>query len=336
MDDSDGSALRQPKKRKTPAATFGQRLEYGLVRGVGFILARVPVGVASAMIGGLLWLVMPLTSRHKRALENLAFALPDMSVRERKAIARGMWMHLGRVAGEAFQIETLTKDPSRLELPADFDRFTALSANGVIGATPHLGNWEIAAVLSRAGGLKLAGVYQALHNPLVEEHLRAMRLPAYPGGLFSKGPELGHTLLSLARNGYGIGIVADFREMRGVGVMFFGHPAFATPLPAMLARASGRPLIAGAVVRTGGTRFRALMEEITVPHTSSREDDIAVAIQSLHTVFERWIRQYPEQWMWTHRKWARSRRRELTVRDVSFPAALPAETPGSNGTVKRP
>ncbi|XWN29087.1 MAG: lauroyl acyltransferase [Devosia sp.] len=334
MDQGNGSA-QGLAKRKAPAATFGQRLEYGLVRGLGFVLARVPVGVASATIGGLLWVVMPLTSRHKRALEHLAFAMPDTSVRERKSIARRMWMHLGRVAGEAFQIETLANDPSRLELPPHFDHFTALSADGVIGATPHLGNWEIAAVLSRAAGLKMAGVYQALHNPLVEEHLRAMRLPAYPGGLYSKGPELGHTLLSLARKGYGIGIVADFREMRGVGVMFFGHPAFATPLPAMLARASGRPLIAGAVVRVRGSRFRALMEEITVPHTSSREDDIAVAVQSLHTVFEGWIRQYPEQWMWTHRKWARSSRRALTVREVSFPAALPTDTPSANETVKR-
>jgi len=322
-------AKRRARGRKTDAP-LAHAVQYGLVRAFGFVLRRLPPEWASAAMGGILRAVMPLTSRHKRALDNLALAFPDKTCGERERIARAMWMHLGRVTGEAFQIDRLMADDSLVELPADFERFRDLGRYGAISAALHLGNWEIAGVLPRRAGLPLAGVYQALHNPLVERYLKEMRAPAYPAGLYPKGPDLGRTVIKLARGGAGVGIVSDLREMRGVGVMFFGQPAFATPLPAMLARASGRPIIAGAVIRTQGVRFRAVLEHVPVQRTQDRQRDIEEATQALHSVFERWIRQAPEQWMWTHRKWARSNARTLTVREAFFPEPLEdAATPES-------
>lgn len=319
-----GSAARATRARKRArgrrdGVTVSAALTYAFVRIFGFLLRRVPPEWASAAMGGILRTVMPLTSRHRRALDNLALAFPEKTDAEREAIARAMWMHLGRVTGEAFQIDRLMADDSRVELPQDFDRFRELGKEGAISAALHLGNWEIAGVLPRRAGLPLAGVYQPLHNPLVERYLKRMRAPAYPAGLYPKGPDLGRTVIRLARGGAGVGIVSDLREMRGVGVVFFGRPAFATPLPAMLARASGRPIIAGAVLRTKGVRFRAVLEHVEVRRTDDRQRDIEEATQALHTVFERWIRQAPEQWMWTHRKWARSNFRPLTVRELLSP-----------------
>lgn len=270
---------------------------------LGAVLSRAPIGVSSALMGAVFGALMPLTGRHRRVLRHLAFALPDRTAHEHRAIARAMWHNLGRVAAEAFQIERLIADPSRVTLPEDFDRYVSLAAEGCIAATAHYGNWEVAGVLPRLVGLPFAGVYQRLHNPFVEKYLKARRAPAYPAGLFAKGPQLGHTLVTLARGGAGVGLVSDLRERRGVTVQFFGKPAFATPLPAMLARVSGRPLIAGVLLRTGGVSFRVLMQEIEIPRTNDRAADIQTATQRLHDAFEGWIRAHPEQWMWTHRKW---------------------------------
>lgn len=306
----------RPGRRGRAGTSSGQHVaEYAAIRALGFVLRRLPIAAASGLTGAVMGVAMPWTRRHGRALEHLAIALPDLSPEDRERIARKMWRHLGRVFGEAFLIDRLIADDRRVELPADFERFVTLGRDGAISAALHLGNWEIAGVLPRRAGLELAGVYQALHNPLVERYLKSMREASFPAGLFSKGPELGHTLIGLARAGAGVGIVADFREKRGIGVTFFNEPAFATPLPAMLARLSGRPIIAGAVVRTSGARFRALLEHVPVASTADRERDIAEATQALHDVFERWIRAHPEQWMWTHRKWARSKSRPLVVRD---------------------
>lgn len=316
---ADGSAARTdaapsatvlPARRRRKATWrthAAHRAEYIGARSLEAALRAVSPDRASDIMGAVMGRVMVRTSRHLRAMEHIGFAMPEIDAEAREQIARQMWRNLGRVAGEAFHIRKILAEEDRITFPAEFADMKHMCRDGVIGATPHLGNWEVAGLISRAGGLSMAGVYQAMHNPLMERHLRAVRLPIYPAGLYAKGPKLGATLLALARQGAAVGIVADLREVRGVDLTFFGQPAFATPLPAMLARASGRPLLAGAMVRREGVTFQALMQPIEVPQSRDRERDIFEATQTLHNVFERWIRAYPDQWMWTHRKWARVR-----------------------------
>lgn len=303
------TAPRDPNRRKRAKrigeATFQHRLEYVGVRVAGAILRTVPVAWTSAIMGAVLGAIMPRTSKHRQALDHLAFAMPELTEAEREAIARRMWRNLGRVAGESFQIDRLVADTSRVDLPPDLDRFIALWKGGAVNASAHLGNWEIAGVLAKAADLPFAAIYQKLHNPFVETYLKGMRAPAYPAGLYPKGPQLALTMVRLLRSGVPIGMAADFRELRGIPVRFFGQEAYATPFPAMLARMTGRPLIAGAITRTEEVHFRVSLREIPVPHTDDRDADIAAATQALHDAFEEWIRAAPDQWMWSHRKWAR-------------------------------
>lgn len=295
------------------AVTLQHRLEALGVGAFGGLLRALPVERASALMAPTMAAIMARSSKTRRALAHLQLAMPDRAEEHRDIVER-MWRHLGRVTAEAFHIDRLVDDESRLDIPEEYDRLRLLAKDGVIMATPHLGNWEIGAAIARRTGLSVCGVYQKLHNPIVEQRLKAMRAEAYPAGLYSKGPRLGPKLVTLARQGHAIGLVADLREKRGVGVNFFGQPAFATPMPAMLARLSGRPLIAGAVLRTEGVHFRALLQAIDVPVTDERDRDIQQATQALHDTFESWIRQSPEQWMWTHRKWAKSNIRVATPR----------------------
>jgi KDO2-lipid IV(A) lauroyltransferase len=44
-------------------------------------------------------------------------------------------------------------------------------------------------------------------------------------------------------------------------------------------------------------------ERIEVPRTADRDADIAEATRRIHALFEQWIREHPEQWMWAHRRW---------------------------------
>lgn len=304
---ADEPVAGHARRRRGRGAALQHRLEYIGVRILGAVIRRLPVEWSSAVVGFAMGKLMPHTSRHRRALEHMAFAMPEVPAAERERLVRRMWANMGRTSAEAFLIDRLIEDPSRVTVPDDFARFEAMAAEGVIAATAHLGNWEIAGVLPRRKRLAFAGVYQALHNPMVENYLKAMRAPAYPNGLYAKGAALGHTLVRLAREGVGIGLVADFRELRGIPVTFFGKEAYATPLPAMLARLSGRPLLAGAILRTEGVHFEVVLREIPVMVTDDRDADILAATQAMHDAFEEWIRRAPDQWMWSHRKWARPR-----------------------------
>jgi hypothetical protein len=103
--------------------------------------------------------------------------------------------------------------------------------------------------------------------------------------------------------GGAVALLGDLREQNGVDIIFFGQPATATPFPVFLARTYNVPLIAGRSIRLKGISFQIEAQAVDIPHTASPKDDIQEGTQRLHTLFESWIREYPEQWMWPHRKW---------------------------------
>ncbi len=277
-------------------------LEYIVFRGVAAIASALPLDVASS-VSGLLWrLIAPRLARQKRALDNLALALPELSPAERRRITLAMWDNLGRTFAEFFHMPQILAE-GRVALEP-FDKFEAIAKGGsFIVATLHLGNWELASQAGLPFGLPLAGVYQKLTNPLVDRWTYDKRRPVYPGGLYDKSPATSRALFKLAKSGGYPAFVADLREGRGIAVPFFGRPARSNPFPASLARVAGIPLYAARVMRTRGAHFVMRIERVEVPVSGDRDADILAATAALQARFEEFVREAPEQWMWAHRRW---------------------------------
>ena len=286
-------------------------LEYAAVRAIAGGFRRLSLDTASALMGAIWRAIAPLGPRHARALGHIALALPELDEAARRRIVIGMWENLGRVAGETLLIDRLVADPSRFEIPPATAEALLSAGEGAVLVSLHTGNWEIIVRGATAAGLTATGVYKALDNPVVDRWLRSMRAPLYPGGLLAKSSEAARLLIARAKAGETIAVMADLRDSRGIQVPFFGRPAYANPFPAMVARMTGRPMIAGRAVRLDGARFRIDATIIPVAATGDRSADVAAATAAMHAVFEGWIREYPEQWMWIHRKWdlERSKRR---------------------------
>ena len=280
-------------------------IEAAFLRTAIFLFRLIPVDMASAAMGFFCRMFAPFNSRHKRALRHLALALPETSEEQRQAIVKGMWDNLGRVAAETFHIADLMVQNDRYEVFPDERTQKILDENtACVWVSLHSGNWELCVQPPVRRGHNVTGVYQALKNPITDAILRDMRQALYRGGLYSKGHQTARKLISTLRQGGSVGIMADLRETRGIKVPFFGLPAYATPIPASLARTCGVPIIAGRVVRTKGVHFRIEGRYIEVPQTDDRKADIEAATIEIHKIFEEWIRENPEQWMWIHRKWA--------------------------------
>jgi KDO2-lipid IV(A) lauroyltransferase len=213
-----------------------------------------------------------------------------------------MWDNLGRTFAEFFHMRRIAQE-DRIALEP-YERFRAIAEGGpFVVCTLHMGNWEI---ISQAGlrfGVPLAGVYQRLTNPYVDEWLRGVREPLYPGGLFDKSHATARALLRLAREGGYPAFVADLRERRGVETLFFGRPARSNPFPALIARTAGLPLYAIRAMRLSGSHFTVRIERVEVPNTDDRHADVIAATAALHARFEEFVREAPEQWMWAHRRW---------------------------------
>jgi KDO2-lipid IV(A) lauroyltransferase len=298
------AATRLKRRRRKPLHPALTRLEYWGFRIVAALFRTIPLDAASALSGWIWRHVAPLLRRHRRALNQLQASMPELSAAERDRIVRDMWEMLGRTFAEAFQLDRIWSDPSRITLELSPEIHDLLARHkAVVIVSLHMGNWEVASMGGTKAGLTIAGVYQTLKNPLVDAYVTSMRAPFYPAGLFSKGHDTVMKLMRLARDGASVAVLADLRDWRGVSVPFFGRPAPSTPFPALLARSQNLPIVAGRIRRRGGVRFVMDAEEIPVTRSRDRDADVVQTTAAIQACFERWIREEPGQWMWAHRRW---------------------------------
>ncbi|MEM8744416.1 MAG: lipid A biosynthesis acyltransferase [Pseudomonadota bacterium] len=292
-------------------------LEYGLLRLVIGFVRLFPLDLATNTSARITQFVSRGGRRHKKAMENLKTAFPDMSEEEREAILMDMWDNIGRVIVETMQIDRILAEPERIEvedMPIVLRYKDKMGA--VIVATMHYGNWELASYPLSLAGSPIAGVYRLINNPYVDEYIMEKRKTLYPGGLFGKagykgratGFETARMLGSLLRqrgrsDTASLGFIADVYDRNGISVPFFGQDVKFTPFPCLLARRLNTRMWIGRCERIGkASRFRINAVEVKIPKTENEEEDIREIAASVYGHFEQWIRENPGQFMWSNKR----------------------------------
>jgi len=288
------------------------RIEYLALRLLVALVRSVPIDVGVRLSGKAWRLLAPFDRRHGRALANLAIAFPEKAPEERAAIALAMWENLGRVMAETMQLDRITADPTRIVIVdhAMFRRYRD-KLGPAVGVTLHMGNWELAIWPFTLAGNNPAAVYRSVKNPYVDRYLRDTRKRLYPGGLLGKGRnrEEGQTtarlIMDFVRQGGRLGLVCDLHDRTGIEVPFFGRPARSVAIPAIIARRVGARIWMARCLRVGGqSRFRIQLRELKVPRTANQAADVKWITAKMQEQFEAWVREAPEQWMWSNRRWS--------------------------------
>jgi KDO2-lipid IV(A) lauroyltransferase len=158
-----------------------------------------------------------------------------------------------------------------------------------------------------------AAVYRSVNNPYVDRYLRGLRRNLYPGGLLGKGRINGSAeegqrtarlITDFVRRGGRLGLVCDLYDRTGLPVPFFGVPARSVTIPAIIARRVGARIWLSRCLRVDGqSRFTIELKELKVPRTANAGDDVKWITAAMQAQFEAWIRETPEQWMWSNRRW---------------------------------
>lgn len=299
-------------------------LEYAALRSGAFLLQCMPVAFASASVGKLWRWIAPLTRRHKRVLDNLALALPELSPAERARIARDQWENLGKTFAETFSLDRIAGDEDRFNYGPAAALLESLSGTGrgAVFVSLHTANWELVAEPVKRH-FPLIGIYQQLRNPASERFLLSLRSGIYDGGLLPKVASTPAAVMRWVREGKAVAMLADQREKRGNPVTFFDVQTTANPFPAMVARRLGVPLIAARTVRLGGVRFRIDAVEIAVGRTADPLHDVQDATQAVQQQFESWIRERPGEWMWVNDRWRQNKQKGRTR--MRWKVAAPAD-----------
>jgi KDO2-lipid IV(A) lauroyltransferase len=254
----------------------------------------------------------PLLPEHRTGRANLAAAYPEKSVDEIEDMLRSVWDNLGRVAAEYAHLDRLSDfdlaQPAagRIEVsPATMERFVRLRDDGrpALIFAAHLANWELPALAAAAHGLDTAILYRTPNIGEVAAAVRGLRAPGM-GILIPTGIGAPSALAAALQRGLHVGILVDQFLYQGVEVEFFGRRCKTNPVVARLARHFDCPIHGTRAIRLPSHRFRVeLTDAIVPPRDREGRIDVQATTQMITRIVEGWIREYPEQWLWLHRRW---------------------------------
>jgi KDO2-lipid IV(A) lauroyltransferase len=284
-------------------------LEYWLVVGAFHAFGRMPRWLARIFGAAMAGTVYHAMGRLRRVGErNLDLALPDLSNNQRRHILRGVYRNLGRQLVEFCKMPDYTPQKTAGRIRTEgLEHYLAAEAlgRGVLVLTGHLGAWELSSFYHSLMGHPMGMIIRRLDNRRLDEFVNNIR--CMHGNRVLHKDDFARGLLHIMREGGTVGILMDtnMTPPQGEFVTFFGVTA---------CTASGLSRVAlktGAVVLPGFMLWEA-NEEKYVLHFGSHlhfrqsghhEADVLTATQQCNDVLESWIRRYPDQWLWIHRRW---------------------------------
>jgi Kdo2-lipid IVA lauroyltransferase/acyltransferase len=254
----------------------------------------------------------PLTREHRIGREQLEATFPEKSPAEIEKIIDGVWDNLGRLVADFAHLDRLMADavapnkPSRLDFAdRSAEIYIKLANDGkpALVFAAHFGNWEMPAMCARYTGLESAALYRGPNIEAVERWVEQTRGPIM-GELIPTSLEAPVKIADALKRGAHVGMLVDQYYVRGVDVTFFGRKTTANPLIARLAQHFDCPIHGTRIIRLPGNKFWGeVTEEIEPARDANGEVDITGTMQIITDVIEGWVREYPEQWLWLHRRW---------------------------------
>jgi KDO2-lipid IV(A) lauroyltransferase len=306
-------------------AAVRHRLEYALIAGTAWVVARLPwrvIHYAGRMLG-LLFYTFDLPHR-RVALENLASAFPGRPVEERRAIARHVFQHFGAMLFELLKFSRLTPEEmlSRVEFEgADRARQAYAAGRGVFLLTGHFGCWEVHGLVHALHLQPIGVMARPLDNPYLNAMLERVRSSTGNRVIYRRGG-IRRTMRALEA-GQAVAILID-QHIHGpdaIKVDFFNRPAATTTALAALTERTGAQVLPVFAIPLGPGRYRMIYEHAVQPPASNSPEAIREFTQRCTDVLEMYVRRYPEFWLWMHRRW-RDRENGTEVKGM-FPAASP-------------
>jgi KDO2-lipid IV(A) lauroyltransferase len=286
-----------------------QRIEFivvfVLVRGLG-VLPRRWARFAGAGLGALAFV---FTSRLRRTAEqNLKIAYPESNAAWRQQVTRQIYRNLGLHLAEFGLMSRYTRDSAREFLRyAGLEHYLAArdAGKGVLVVTGHLGLWELSSFYHSLMGYPMSMVIRRLDNVLVDRLVNGIR--CLHGNTVLHKDDFARGLLGAMRRGDTVGILMDtnMTPPQGVFVDFFGTLACTASGLARVAMRTEAAILPGFLTWREEEKKYVLEfgERLKLIRTGDEESDTVTNTQICTAAIEAWVRRYPEQWLWVHRRW---------------------------------
>ena len=287
-----------------------ENMEYWLVLIGSRTLGAMPRGLARLLAGMLAFVVYHALGRLRRVGErNLELAFPQITSKERRAeLLRGVYRSLGWQLVEFCRMTGYTAQNTRDWIRTEgLEHYLAAKARGkgVLIVTGHLGAWELSSFYHSLMGYPMGMVIRRLDNRRLDEYVNAVR--CRHGNRVLHKDDFARGLLTAMRGGETVGILMDtnMRPPQGVFVEFFGRQTCTASGLARVALKTGAAVLPGFMLWEPAEKKYVLHfgPELVFERSGDAEADAQAATQLCAAATEEWIRRYPDQWLWIHRRW---------------------------------
>ncbi len=286
-----------------------RQLEYGavlvLIQAIGLLPRRLARN-AGALIGAIAFLSLPRLRRV--GYRNLEIAFPGRTRAQHTAILRAEYRSLGWLLAEFCQMHKYTPQNTRSFLGYQgLEHYLDArdAGRGVLILTGHLGAWELSSFYHSLMGYPMSMVIRRLDNQLVDRLVNRIR--CRHGNKVVHKDDFARGLISAMRGGETVGILMDtnMTPPQGVFVDFFGSMACTASGMARVALKTGAAVLPGFLLWEEAQRRYVLHfgERLALIRTGDNEADIQTNTALFTKVLEDYIRRYPGQWLWLHRRW---------------------------------
>jgi Kdo2-lipid IVA lauroyltransferase/acyltransferase len=259
----------------------------------------------SFFIAVLFYYVIPI--RKKTVLENLHNAFPDYDEKKIKRIAFGSYKSFAISLVEILYIPAMSREDIEKQIDCanlELIRKKYEENNGVILLSAHFGNWEyMATSLAAQLNIPFSCIIKPQRNPYVTNWMNKAR-SKWNNEIVPVGISIRQTYKALKEKKI-VAMVADQRgPEESIKANFFGRNLTVHTGPAVLSLKTGAPILYGISVRQDDYSYKTIMTEISKENLpESNEEKIKELSQRHMTYLEDYIRKYPEQWLWMHKRW---------------------------------
>jgi KDO2-lipid IV(A) lauroyltransferase len=235
-------------------------------------------------------------------MQNLELAYPEMPEHERSQIIDGVFASIARLLAVFARFPGINR-----QNVSEWIRYEGLEhfqeakkrGKGVLFATAHMGNWELSAFAHAMMTEPMNIVVRPLDNPAIDSVIEQHR--QLSGNRIIGKRDAARLIFRALHNNEAVGVLIDQNTSlaEGVFIDFFGRPACTGVAFAKIAAHTGATVIPGFAIWSAAEEKYVLHFYPPVEITGDAHADT----QRIHAALEQVIREYPDQWLWIHRRW---------------------------------
>lgn len=243
------------------------------------------------------------------AVANIRSCFPQLKDNEICSLTKKVFINQGKNFFEVLMfhrlnvknIEKLVTFEGRSNLEKAF-----MSKKGVLILAAHFGNWELLGASLSIFGFPINVIARKVYIEGLEKIISEIRMSKGMKVITRGEKESSYGIIRALHKNQAIGILIDqnTKAVPGVYVNFFGRKAYTPSGLATLAIKTGAVVIPGFIIRQkNDTHKIKILEPVEIIKTNNFLEDVEKNTQVFNNIIESYVRKYPDQWVWFHKRW---------------------------------